>query len=431
MHFKFGCLLSAMLLATPLYPPLQANQSDPKATSSFDPFTGKITRNKVRLRLQPHLDGQILRELAKDDLLVIKGEEDEFYAAEPPKDTKGYVFRTYVLDNVVEGNHVNVRLEPDIESPVIAQLNTGDAVDGIVSPLNSKWLEITPPSSARFFVCKEYIEKIGDASVLSTVGRRREEVNSLLNAAQRHSQAELQKPFEEINLDDAFSKLNEISKLYADFPDQVTRAKEMLARIQESYTQKKIAYLEAKTLLLGHAIEQSELSLQMKSQQEQLSQLEKALESAPIYSGIPTQTFEPPQAAGKTDVATGEEPFDWNLTFETDDKSDREKVWIAIEKNLYNNGVAQHDPFHVNDYYNQQAQDAVVVRGTIESYPRSVKSKPGDYILVSKGTNLPVAYLYSTRVNLKDYIGKEITMKVSPRPNNYFAFPAYFVLSLE
>ncbi|MGK3946699.1 hypothetical protein ABK046_51100, partial [Streptomyces caeruleatus] len=80
-----------------------------------------------------------LRELNKDDLLVIVSEKDDFYGIQVPQDIKAFVYRTFVLDNVVEGNHVNIRLEPTLEAPVIAQLNSGERVDGVISPLNSKW----------------------------------------------------------------------------------------------------------------------------------------------------------------------------------------------------------------------------------------------------------------------------------------------------
>lgn len=48
--------------------------------SPFQAFTGKVTKNKVRLRLQPNLDGPILRELKQGDLLIVVGETDDFYA---------------------------------------------------------------------------------------------------------------------------------------------------------------------------------------------------------------------------------------------------------------------------------------------------------------------------------------------------------------
>jgi hypothetical protein len=45
--------------------------------------------------------------------------------------------------------------------------------------------------------------------------------------------------------------------------------------------------------------------------------------------------------------------------------------------------------------------------------------------------NIPVAYLYSTQVNLNTLLGKQVNLQVSPRYNNNFAFPAYFVLGVE
>jgi len=45
--------------------------------------------------------------------------------------------------------------------------------------------------------------------------------------------------------------------------------------------------------------------------------------------------------------------------------------------------------------------------------------------------DLGVAYLYSTQVNLEDFVGKRVTLLVSPRPNNNFAFPAYYVFEVE
>jgi len=59
----------------------------------------------------------------------------------------------------------------------------------------------------------------------------------------------------------------------------------------------------------------------------------------------------------------------------------------------------------------------------------AIKNKPGDFIITKD--NETKAYLYSTKCDLNQHVGKKITMKVSPRPNNNFAFPAYFVNSIE
>ncbi|MGD0665819.1 MAG: hypothetical protein ABSA17_08880, partial [Rhabdochlamydiaceae bacterium] len=74
-------------------------------------------------------------------------------------------------------------------------------------------------------------------------------------------------------------------------------------------------------------------------------------------------------------------------------------------------------------------QAGVILTGIVEPYASMVKHKPGDYVLKDK--DLPKAYLYSTQVNLQEYVGKKVSILVVPRSNNNFAFPAYFVLSVE
>ena len=157
----------------------QSNENDPDdkieplpkqlPEKPFTAFTGKVVKNKVRLRLQPSLDSPIIKELPQGEMFIVVGESEDFFAIQPPSGTKAYIFRTYVLDNVVEVNKVNVRLEPNLDSPTIAQLNIGDKIEGTISTQNNKWLEIVPPTTARFFIAKDYVEKIGDASVLAKI----------------------------------------------------------------------------------------------------------------------------------------------------------------------------------------------------------------------------------------------------------------------
>lgn len=388
------CLASA-LIAFSLSAHAEVTESDKNSqqklaqdNTPFKPFTGKITRNRVRLRLQPTLEASILRELNHNDMLIVVGETNEFYIVKPPPDVKAYVFRTFILDNVVEGSHVNVRLDPDLEAPVIAQLNSGDHVQGTISPLNSKWMEIVPPESAKFYVCKDYVENIGAPSVLSVLTKRRDEVNSLLDDADEISQIELQKPYEAMKLDQAIANLNKVISQYSDFQDQVIRAKELLAQNQEAFLQKKLAYLESKT---NNAV-------------------------ADNIRNASQQTY-PVQAQDQTPAAPS--------------ASEKMSSWLPIEAAIYENWAQNHPGSSLEDFYAQQRNDALVLTGIVEPYIRSVRNKPGDFILISKTSRLPTAYLYSTMVNLQGMTGKEITIVAVPRSNNNYAFPAYFVISVE
>src|SRR6185436_8172560 len=103
----------------------------------FSPFTGKVKGKKVRLRANADLESRVVKELNRSDLLVVTGEKGDFYSVEPPPGSKAYVFRSFVLDGVVEGNRVNVRLEPSLDAPVIAHLNSGDPIKGVLSALNN------------------------------------------------------------------------------------------------------------------------------------------------------------------------------------------------------------------------------------------------------------------------------------------------------
>ncbi len=373
----------------------------------FSAFTGKITKNKVRLRLQPNLEGPILKELVQGDMLIVIGETEDFYAVQPPAGSKAYVFRTYILDGVVEASRVNARLEPDLEAPIVAQLHSGDHIQGTVSALNSKWLEIAPPASTRFYVAKDYVEKLGDTSVMSTIENRRNEVNILLNNAYLASQTEMQKSFPEINLDGVYANLNKIVTSYPTFPEQVARAKELLSSTQDSYLQKKISYLEAKTKIVQDdwQIKNSQLNEQMKNQQQKMSSMEQQLKrnngNAPYIA-----------------------PANTGL-------NNKMAAWLPVEQAIYENWARANNNQSQEEYYQILNQSAVALRGIIEPYNRVIKNKPGDYILVNQSNHLPIAYLYSTQVNLLDRVGQQVTIYGAPRDNNSFAFPAYFVLSIE
>lgn len=384
-----------------------STQSDPVISKPFNAFTGRIVKNKVRIRLQPTLDAPILREINKGDLLVIVGETDDFYAIEAPADVKGYVFRTFVLDNVIEGNRVNVRLEPNLESPIIAQLNAGSKVDGQYSAVNSKWLEIAAPDTTRFFVAKEYLEKIGDSNLKAILDKKREAAYQLLDKTLAMSKTELLKPWNQININEMNDNLNRVMKDYANFPDVQAKAKELSTAIQESYFQKKIHDLEAlaKNTDLINA-QNKELSNRIMTQEQQMRELEQRRQA-----NLPENVTSQPIVSSTS--------------------RDRMSVWVPLETQRYESWAAAHENQPISAFYDEQMQDAKTLQGIIQLYDRSVRNKPGDYILLNPINRTPLAYLYSTQINLQDYEGKEVTLKVSTRDNNHFAYPAYFVLSVE
>ncbi len=350
----------------------------------------------MRIRAKADLESPIIRQMNKNDLLLVVGEEGDFYAIEPMKDTKAYVFRSYVLDQVVEANRVNVRLEPHVDAPIIAQLQVGEKVDGTICSINPKWLEIAPPQGTKFYIAKEYVGNAGGPEYLVTMQKRKAQVEELLSSAYLQAEEECKKDYEEMAPQQAIEQFQKILRNFADFPEAVTQAKEGLALLKETYLNKKIAYLEAKAELTT-------------SEKEEILAKHKA-ENSELFS-------EPVKI----------DPTLWSKRAQ---KSENLGFWDTIEESLYLSWTAFHTGKSFNDYYAEQKANASVLTGTIERYTYDVRNKPGDFILRG-AEDAPIAYLYSTKVDLDQFTGKPVTLLVSPRPNNHFAFPAYFVFSIE
>ncbi len=342
----------------------------------FSPFTGKIKAKKVRLRLRPDLDSHVIKELNKQDLVSVVGEKGDFWAVEPPSHFKAFVFRSFVLDNVIEANHVNVRLEPSLDAPVIGHLNSGDHVDGVIATANNKWFEITPPSNCRFYVAKDLVAFAGGPELKRQVDKRHNAGEELLDTTSLLAKAELHKSFDEVDFNRVTHSYHTVIDDFDEFPELVEQAKEALASFQEAYLQKRIVHFE-----------------------------KQPKDSSAVRAD---------------DIAKNEA---------IKSITDRMKMWEPIEQALYLSWASFSDKKGFEQFYEDQRITSETISGIVDAYAAPVKSKPGDFMLLNG--DVPVAYLYSTQVNLTSLLGKRVNLHVSPRPNNNFAFPAFFVLGVE
>ena len=350
--------------------------------SKFKAFTGKIIGTNVRMRTSADLDSHIITELNKDEYVVVTGEKGDFYAVEAPADLKAYIFRGFIIDDIVEGDRVNVRLSPDRDAPIIGHYSTGHSVNGNICDDNNKWMEIDAPENTQFFIAKEYVEYAGKPELKVVQDKRKATVTQLLESTNLLSQAEMRKAFHEIDIERVTHNYSSIINDFSDFPTFVTLAKKELHAIQEDYLHRKISFLEAKASNMG------------KGQEVSGSIYEVAYHSEDALS--PT---------------------------------DRMKVWEPIEEAMYLSWSSMHHAKTMDDFYADQKMKSKTVSGILESYKEPVKNKPGNFVV--KDRDITVAYVYSTHVNLEDFVGKRVNLIVSSRPNNSFAFPAYYVLEVE
>jgi hypothetical protein len=166
--------------------------------------------------------------------------------------------------------------------------------------------------------------------------------------------------------------------------------------IQETYIQKKIAFLETKA-------DRTTASLNV--QQDNLKKL-----------------ADMSKELGREDE--GEESI-----VDSEAITDKMLIWKPLEESRFHIWAMVNQGKTLDDLYEEEKTNADLLTGILEAYNRPVKNRPGDFLL--KMNNRPIAFLYSTKVNLEELVGKKITVLAAPRSNNNFAFPAYFVFSIE
>lgn len=395
-YLALSCIIATL--------PLSGSESTetPSIQQTTTPFTGKVTRQSVRLRLGASIDSPIIDELDRGDLFLVTGEKNDFYAVKPSTGFKSYIFRTFVLDGTVEGSRVNVRIEPHLDSPILAQLNTGDEVEGLINERNPKWLEITPPESVRFFIAKEYIEWVGESEYLTKMEKRKEALQNRLTSAIQKGESELKKTFVNIELDPILIELKTLIDQYPDFPKKVKQSKKALASLQERYLDRKLAYFETQ-------LEQSSTSWQSENEVLKDGVRHHLDELADIEEKINTPMIQNPPTATVSN-----------------------KQWQKLEQKEFEKWKkSQEEPVTIEDFYASEEKSAKKVHGMIEPYTRPVKNKPGNFMLISPYNQLPLGFLYSTFFDLSKFTGSAVTLIVAKRDNHHFAYPAYFVIDIE
>lgn len=364
------------------------------------------------MRLQPDLSSPVVDLLEEGSYLMVLNEQGDFYSVAPLSGKKAFIYRPYVLDGRVEGSHVNVRLEPDVDAPVVTQLNTGDSVQGEVCAANPRWLEINMPENVQFYVAKEYLENIGGPELVTQRQKRQEEVNGLLQSAYLAGQKLLSHSQESSDLEDIEAQFARIRADYPDFPEYGSRADAVYQVVQQLYLEQKLA--ANKVGADQEMLVPLEVRLPSFDELAFGTHKEKVLE-APLRVVADLETVSPTASA--------------HSAIERDFVTDKMLAWEPIEERFFEVWSMHHNQENRDAFYAEQMLDGVTLTGIIEAYDRPVRNRPGDFLLVNN--NRPVAFLYSTRVNLEEKVGQQVTVRGLSRPNHHFAFPAYFVLGLE
>jgi hypothetical protein len=334
-------------------------------------FTGKVTGNKVRMRLQADLDSPIFTLLKKGEELSVVGEKNDFYAVKPPQGTKFYVFHRYIANNTVTGHRVNIRLLPSLDSPVVGRLQHNLSIETAPCQQNSRWLAIAPPPNVYFYVAKDYVVKtkvIYENLIAVNDKNQKKTVREALNSPSQHLK---------------------------NLPEKVGQKPEKFSKLENEKSKQK-----------------TELDLEANQNMLQTIKLQNSKVSPDLNNSQATVDNNTLQKFYKTN-----QPI-----------SEHMKNWIPKEAELFSSWSTFHPEKTIEEFYQEQKASSLELKGVVISFFETIQNKPGDFLI--RSDTLPQAYLYSTQINLQNYVGKEVTLKVTPRPNNNFAFPAFFVLEV-
>lgn len=124
------------------------------------PFLGEVTANNVNIRAGSNLNFEILHKLQSFDKVEVFDKQDDWFKIRLPKNTKCYINKKYVVKKngtcIVDGNRVNLRARPSLQSNVLAQVNKLEELT-IVSEV-SDWFIVMPPENCFGWVKSDYIK---------------------------------------------------------------------------------------------------------------------------------------------------------------------------------------------------------------------------------------------------------------------------------
>lgn len=349
-------------------------------------FTGKVQVHCAPLRSAPQADSITVAEVERATLLRVFGKSGDFYQVAPPEGLKAYIASRFVSGESIVGQHVNVRSRPNTESAILGQVNSGDRIKAESLLKAPDWVEIPFPESRKLFIRADLIAKIaGDASFEEYQHQRSDILRALNEAQTLNAEA--------------------LSQLQDDRPTQI------------SWNTVRAAFEKAQNLA-SKSPAFSELEVSSKQQLQEAFLKYQATFAA-------TEQLRKAQ----TEPTIPQDTKDQTKTDATPQLSES-NAWTQIEEQQLKDWLNEHPEKDRDHYALMQEDQAQILEGKLIPFTRpDLRQKPGDFILMSQ--DLPIAYLYSSTIDLQQLNEKTLKLKAVKRDDLGFALPAYCVLTIE
>ncbi len=115
-----------------------------------------VTGARVNVRAVADLQGEIVGQVARGDVLSATGEsKDGMVELVPPVSISVWVYSELIRDGVVAASSVRVRSGPGIGFRSVGKIGKGFEVEALET--KGDWLRIVPPSSCRVWISEDFV----------------------------------------------------------------------------------------------------------------------------------------------------------------------------------------------------------------------------------------------------------------------------------
>ncbi len=118
--------------------------------------TARVVGNRVNLRAEPQLRGEVVGQVQRNDQLSVIVVEEEWVAVRPPADIIFWVHSDFLEGTEVAAPRLNVRAGPGINHAVVARLERGAEV--VKRDTFAEWVGIAAPTNAKVWIAREFVE---------------------------------------------------------------------------------------------------------------------------------------------------------------------------------------------------------------------------------------------------------------------------------
>lgn len=118
----------------------------------------RSTGDRVSLRLNPSIDGYLLGRAMKGEEFIGLESNNGWIAVKAPDYIDAWVTNSFVEDNVITANKLNVRVGPNLNYDVLTVIAKGTEIQK--KDQFNNWIKITPPTNSIVWISENYTESI-------------------------------------------------------------------------------------------------------------------------------------------------------------------------------------------------------------------------------------------------------------------------------